>query len=92
MLPGPLEVCSGQPAGLQSGDIVVEYNGKAVKFAHEFAPWWRLRPGTEANLRVFREGAYKDLTIRIGRLEDASSATARGAREVARDWESRRKI
>jgi serine protease Do len=61
-------------AGLKSGDIVVEYNGKAVNKAYQLRNAVAgTAPGTEAELEVFRNGEYRTVEITIGRLEDQPS-------------------
>jgi serine protease Do len=84
------DVVAGSPAsqaGLQTGDIIVEFEGAPVKKAYELRNRVAATtPGTEASLRVFRGGEFLDLTIRIGRLEDDPSLTATDNREqVAED-------
>jgi serine protease Do len=69
-------------AGLQAGDIVVEFDGEPVERAHELRNRVAATsPGKEASLRVFRDGEYHELTIQIGRLEDAPAVAAGAGRE-----------
>jgi serine protease Do len=74
-------------AGLQGGDIVVEFDGEPVAKAHELRNRVAATsPGKETTLRIFRGGKYQELTIRIGRLEDAPAVAAAGGRqEVAEE-------
>jgi serine protease Do len=74
-------------AGLQSGDIVVEYDGEPVKMSHELRNLVAATsPGSEVELRIFRDGKYQEVTIQIGRLEGGPAAPAAGARaEVAEE-------
>ncbi|GIW94352.1 MAG: serine protease [Pirellulaceae bacterium] len=68
-------------AGLQSGDIIVSYNGKKMKSAAEL----RLavaatQPGSRVTLEVFRDGKTRKFEVEIGKLDEnqLASATERG--------------
>jgi serine protease Do len=66
-------------AGLRVGDIIVELDGKEVTKAHELRNRVAATsPGSEATLRIFRDGDYQEVTIQIGRLEDAPAMVAAG--------------
>jgi len=55
-----------QRAGLKSGDIVVEFNGKAVEDArHLKLAVARLKPGAKASTRVLRDGSSKSLEVTV---------------------------
>lgn len=61
-----------EKAGLQSGDIVVKFNGKDVHGANEFRnAVAATSPGREAKLEVFRDGKHKTITVEIGQLEQS---------------------
>src|SRR5690554_1172872 len=66
------EVMEGSPAesgGLQSGDIVLEFNGEAVQRSSDLPPMvGRTAVGESARLTVLREGREMDLDVEIGRL------------------------
>jgi serine protease Do len=69
-----IEDSPADQAGLKSGDIVVEYNGKAVSKAYQLRNAVAgTAPGTEAELEIFRNGEYRTVEIPIGRLEDQPS-------------------
>jgi serine protease Do len=63
----------GHKAGLEPGDIVVQFDGEKVtdmnQFRHRVAA---TRPGTKAELEVFRDGARRTLSVDIGELESQS--------------------
>jgi serine protease Do len=70
------DVVKGSPAdkaGLQQGDIILEYNGKAVKsfqtFRNDIA---LMSPGTKVALKVFRKGTSVKLTVVLGSASDNS--------------------
>ncbi len=66
-------------AGLQSGDIVISYNGKKVKTATEL----RLAvagtaPGSRVKLEVFRDGKERTIEVTIAKLDEKQLASAAG--------------
>jgi serine protease Do len=76
-------------AGLRVGDIIVELDGQEVTKAHELRNRVAATsPGSEAKLRVFRDGEYQEVKIQIGRLDDAPamvSTADNGREEVAEE-------
>lgn len=64
-------------AGLEAGDLVVEFNGKVVDnmgtFRNTVAS---LAPETKANVVVLRDGDRKSLSVTIGQLPSAPQAEA----------------
>jgi len=57
-------------AGMKEGDIIVRFDGKEVEDVADL----RLKvaatkPGTEANVEVFRDGRKRTLEVKIGELE-----------------------
>ena len=52
-------------AGLEVGDIIVEFNGNEIYYSSDLPPLvGRVRPGTTATLKVVREG--KTITKKVG--------------------------
>ncbi|WP_264753801.1 DegQ family serine endoprotease [Marinobacter sp. P4B1] len=74
------EVMEGSPAesgGLQSGDIVLEFNGEAVQRSSDLPPMvGRTAVGESARLTVLREGREMDLDVEIGRLPEDDETAA----------------
>lgn len=67
------EVSPGSPAaqaGIQRGDIIIEYNGKPIREMHELP---RLvahtPPGTKVTVKVLREGREKTFTVTIAEMK-----------------------
>jgi serine protease Do len=58
-----------EKAGLQSGDIIRKYNGKEIRDAAELP---RLvaatKPGTVANLEVWRKGTNREVSVTVGEV------------------------
>ncbi|GGC81012.1 DegQ family serine endoprotease [Marinobacter halophilus] len=75
------EVMQGSPAqqgGLQSGDIVLEYNSDPVRLSSDLPPLVGRTPvGESARLTVLRGGREVSLDVTIGRLpEDGEAESA----------------
>ncbi|SFM12075.1 DegQ family serine endoprotease [Marinobacter zhejiangensis] len=68
------EVMSGSPAedaGLQAGDIILEYDGDEIGLSSELPPMVGRTPvGGSARLKVMRGGDRIDLDVVIGQLPD----------------------
>jgi serine protease Do len=80
----------GGPASrseLKPGDIVLEYQGKAVEQANELAPRVGLTaPGTHAQLTVFRrDRGPQSITVTVGELKEEPNAPALSLREAGGD-------
>ena len=77
-------------AGLQAGDVIVGYNGKAVQRSTDL-PYQvaATRPGTTAKVEVWRDGKTRTLDVRVGTREaprslaQADDAEAKGKLGVA---------
>ncbi len=71
-----------EKAGLKSGDVVVEYNGRPVADARRFKfAVAATAPGTEVKVRVLREDKPMDVTVKIGDLpgsQELASAASPG--------------
>jgi serine protease Do len=79
------EVVKGGPAekaGLQKGDVVIAYQGKEMTDAGALRNQVAITPiGEEAGLTVWRDGKKLELTVRIGRWEDATRILAAAIKE-----------
>ncbi len=66
------QVSEDSPAakgGLQQGDVIIAYQGKAVENIGEFRNQVALTaPGTKASVTVLRNGKRKELKVTIGKL------------------------
>ncbi len=62
-------------AGLQPGDIVVEFNGKAMQKAHQLRySVAATKPGTQVPMTVVRDGKSLRVDVEVGRLESQTAA------------------
>ena len=73
-------------AGFQPGDVLASVNGKAVTGAGSLRlAIGRNRPGTKARFEVLREGKAREMTVELGRRDDAvmaAAATPKAARAL----------
>lgn len=72
------DVVEGSPAdeaGLRAGDILLEMNGEPIRdmrsFKREIA---RQRPGSRVRLEIFRDEKRRDVTVKLGSLEESEFA------------------
>jgi serine protease Do len=81
------DVFAGDPAdkaGLKSGDIVTEINGKKIKDMHELLMMIAgFRVGETVKVKIIRDGQEKELSITVAeRKEQAELAAARNGGEA----------
>jgi serine protease Do len=56
-----------EKAGLQRGDVILKYDGKAVESSIELPRWVASsKPGTVANLDVWHQGASRSIQVTLG--------------------------
>jgi serine protease Do len=87
-LPGPggalvAGVESGSPAekaGMLAGDVILKYNGETIDKVEKLP---RLvgnsKPGSNATLDIWRNGAHKEVTVTLAELQPERSARTHGA-------------
>jgi serine protease Do len=64
-------------AGIQSGDVVVAFNGKTIQESHELPLLVSQTPvGSAATVDVIRKGEKKNFTVQVGELEKAERQLA----------------
>jgi len=64
-------------AGLKEGDIIVEFDGKPVKQASDLpTAVASTKPGTNVELKVWRERAEKELSIKVAEMQNERVAQA----------------
>lgn len=79
-----LKDSSAQKAGIKSGDIITAINGKKIKsFAQLRAEIATQRAGSEVKVTVFRDGSYKDFTVKIGDNIAAQKISADSSKEIS---------
>jgi len=72
------EVAEKSPAaeaGVKTGDVIVEFNGKSVPKSHDFPSVIAdTAPGQKVTLKIFRDKKEQVVGVRIGELTDESDA------------------
>ncbi|HWQ37578.1 MAG TPA: DegQ family serine endoprotease [Burkholderiales bacterium] len=64
-------------AGLREGDVILGINGKEISHLSELpARIAATRPGTTIELQIWRDRARRDVTVTVGKLEEAAVARA----------------
>lgn len=65
-------------AGIEVGDVILEYNGETVQYSSDLPPLvGRTRVGDSARVKILRNGKEKILKVRIGELP-ADEAMSQG--------------
>jgi serine protease Do len=74
-------------AGLQRGDVIVSFNGEPVKditsFRNRVA---MIKPDTNVNLEVLREGQHQSFSLHVGKLPDSASMAGKGKESIESSW------
>ncbi len=61
-----------EKAGLESGDVITEFNGKPVSDSrHLKLQVARVKPGQSVGVKLLRDGKEKSLSVAVGELPDA---------------------
>ncbi len=64
-----LEDSPAGKAGIKVGDVIVEYNGESVHYSSDLPPMvGRSRVGSDAKLKVLRDGKTRTIKVRIAEL------------------------
>ncbi|RUS66354.1 Putative serine protease HtrA [Saezia sanguinis] len=78
------EASPAEKAGIQAGDIITEVNGQRVeRFSDLPRMIGNLKPGEQAQLKVFRRGEWKTMTVIVEAIP-AETATSRTQQTPAR--------
>jgi serine protease Do len=65
-------------AGLQSGDVIVEVNGKPIGDSRELRLMVsEMAPGSQINMRVLHNGQNSDVTVTLGEVPAKETASSR---------------
>jgi serine protease Do len=72
----------GKDAGILSGDVIVSFNGKEVKDSKELVRVVADSPiGETVPVVVLRDGKSQDLSVKLGRREDAEAQSEPAAQK-----------
>jgi len=75
-------------AGIEVGDVILEYNGKEISYSSDLPPMvGRTRIGDKAKVKVMRDGKVKTLLVRIGELppEEDLQKTQESPKQIKTD-------
>ena len=71
-------------AGLQSGDVIVEVNGKPIDDSRELRLMIsEMAPGSQINMRVLHNGHTRDVSVKLVELQVKESASASTRQKLA---------
>lgn len=71
-----VEGSAADRAGLKSGDIVLQFNGRRMKDLHQLRnSVAATKPGTKVDLMIFRDGKRQTISVEVGRLEGTALMT-----------------
>jgi serine protease Do len=66
-----------QRAGVEAGDVILQFNGATVEDSKDLPVLVaRSKPGSEATLKVWRNGKEQTLTVKVGELQPVKVAAA----------------
>lgn len=69
---------AAERAGIEVGDVIIEFNGRSIDRHSELPPLVGLvRPGTDVELVVWRWGERKELTVALDERDEGSEVAAR---------------
>jgi serine protease Do len=64
-------------AGFKSGDVIVEFDGKAVEDSRDLPRMvGATKPGTDSKVKIYRHGEEKTLTVAVGEMQAEKTARA----------------
>ena len=71
----------GKPAGLQAGDVIVSFDGREVKTSRDLPRFVAATPvGKAVPVGILRSGKPQDITVTLGRLDDADKGKVADAK------------
>ena len=66
--------------GIQAGDVILSFDGEAIESMHDLPRIVAEKPvGKQVTVHVLRAGKEQDVTVTLGRLEEADKATVAAA-------------
>jgi len=62
---------AAEKAGIEGGDVITKFDGRAIERAIDLRRIAAAtKPGSKVAVQVFRRGAYKDLQVTLGEVDD----------------------
>jgi len=67
-----------EKAGIEAGDIILKFNGSAIERNSDLPRIvGSLKPGTRANMTLWRKGANRDVVVTVAEMEPDKTVTAK---------------
>jgi len=67
---------AAEKAGIEAGDIILKFDGKAVNASSDLPRMvGNTKPGSKANVQVWRKGSPRDLIVTVGEIPDEKVAS-----------------
>lgn len=84
LVAGTMPKSPAEKAGLQSGDVILEFNGKSIQDSrHLKLQVAQTLPGTQVPLKLVRDGKARTLNVTVKELPNSDLAANGGASEAA---------
>ncbi|MDH5784759.1 MAG: DegQ family serine endoprotease [Chromatiales bacterium] len=83
-----LEESPAGKAGIKVGDVIIEFNGEKLHYSSDLPPMvGRTRVGSDATVKVLRDGKTRTLKVRIGELpaEEALQKSSGKPKKITTD-------
>jgi serine protease Do len=82
LIRGVEEGSPAEKAGIEAGDIITRFDGKAIDKASDLPRLvGNTKPGSRVNVTVFRRGASKDLNITVAEVQPEKNVAQKPAEE-----------
>jgi serine protease Do len=82
LIRGVEEGSPAEKAGIEAGDIITRFDGKAIDKASDLPRLvGNTKPGSRVNVTVFRRGASKDLNITVAEMQPEKNVAQKPAEE-----------
>lgn len=82
LIRGVEEGSPAEKAGVEAGDIITRFDGKAIDKASDLPRLvGNTKPGSRVSLTVFRRGASKDLSITVAEVQPDKTMAQKGPEE-----------
>ena len=75
---------AAEKAGIEGGDVITKFDGKSIERAIDLRRIAAAtKPGSKVTVQLFRRGAYKDVHVVLGEVDDEEAAKREAAPEAA---------
>ncbi len=75
---------AAEKAGIEGGDVITKFDGKSIERAIDLRRIAAAtKPGSKVTVQLFRRGAYKDVHVVLGEVDDEEAGKREAAPEAA---------